>query len=101
MQIFLCFRFPGFQATPLGAAIKNCDIDIVRALLGAKADVNHVLTVYLDGDVDFNAQQCVQKTAEGCKSGDVLDLKRLDDIRSLLLQHQVYIFAHFFLPACF
>jgi hypothetical protein len=92
---FVVCRFPSFQATPLGAAIKQCDSDMFRVLLDAKADTDHVFTVYLDCDIDFDALQYVQKTMEH-EQPDPVRYQRLVEIRALLLQHQVcFLRVHF------
>jgi ankyrin repeat protein len=80
-------KFLGFQATPLGTAIKKCNFCMVRLLLEANADISHVLKEEVGG-MDLSALECVQKTIGDLKSSDTVKLKQCHEIRAIVLQHQ-------------
>jgi len=70
-------KFPGLQETPLGIAIRQCDVDMVNILLEANAGVNYVLSIEIGGGCrDYDALECVQKTLEELKLNDKCILGR-------------------------
>jgi tetratricopeptide (TPR) repeat protein len=63
-------KFPGLQETPLGVAIRKCDVDMVIVLLENNAEFNHVLSIEVGSYMDYNALECVQKMLEELKSAE-------------------------------